>query len=89
MSGVLVIVEQQNRNGNAALSRISLEALAAGQSLAKQLGAECSAAVLGEGIAPLLAELSGKQLAKVYAAEHPLLQQYTADGMHLRAGAAH
>ena len=76
MSGVLVVVEY--RNG--AITRSSLEALAAGQSLAKQLGTDCCAAVLGEGIASLAGELSGKQLAKVFAVEHPLLQQYTADG---------
>ena len=80
MSGVLVVVEHQHRNGSPALGRVSLEALAAGQHLAKQLGVECSAAVLGEGIAPLASELSGKQLAKVYAVEHALLKQYTADG---------
>jgi electron transfer flavoprotein alpha subunit len=80
MSGVLVLVEHQERNGGPALSRVSLEALAAGQHLAKQLGVDCSAAVLGDGIAPVIAELSGKQLAKVYAVEHPLLKQYTADG---------
>jgi electron transfer flavoprotein alpha subunit len=78
MSGVLVVIE--HKNGNAALNRVSVEALAAGQALAKQLGAECSAAVLGEGIKPLAEELSGKQLARVYAVEHPLLAQYTADG---------
>ena len=76
MSGVLVVVEY--RNG--AITRSSLEALAAGQSLAKQLATDCCAAVLGEGIASLAGELSGKQLAKVFAVEHPLLQQYTADG---------
>ena len=78
MSGVLVVVE--HKNGNGALNRVSLEALAAGQALAKQLGAECSAAVLGDGITPLASELSGKKLAKVYAVEHALLQRYTADG---------
>jgi len=76
MSGVLVVVE--HRSG--ALARTSLESLAAGQSLAKQLSTDCSAVILGEGVAPLASDLSGKQLAKVYAAEHPLLQQYTADG---------
>ena len=88
MSGVLVVVEHRNGNGNGngsgngngAIARTSLEALAGGQSLAKQLGAGCSAAILGQGIAALAGELSGKQLAKVYAVEHPLLQQYTADG---------
>jgi electron transfer flavoprotein alpha subunit len=80
MTGVLVVVEHQSRNGSPALGRVSLEALAAGQQLAKQLGVECSAAVLSEGITPLATELSGKQLAKVYAVEHALLKQYTADG---------
>jgi len=76
MSGVLVIVE--HRNGT--LGRISLEALAAGQELAKMLGVECSAAVLGDGIEALAEELSGKALGKVLAVEHPLLKDYTADG---------
>ena len=84
MTGVLVVVEHQNRNGNSAPGRVSLEALAAGQHLAKQLGVECSAVVLGEGIAPIADELKGKQLAKVYAVEHALLKQYTADG-HIHA----
>ena len=73
---VLVVVEHKNGT----LSRTSLEALAAGQALAKMLGAECAAAVLGEGVAPLAGELSGKALSKVYAVEHPLLKDYTADG---------
>jgi electron transfer flavoprotein alpha subunit len=80
MSGVLVVLEQQKRSGNAALTRTSLEAFAAGQSLAKQLGMDCSAAVLGAGIAPLLETLRDKQLAKAFAVEHPLLADYTADG---------
>jgi len=85
-AGVLVVVEHRNgngngnRNGEGALSRVSLEALAAGQALAKMLGAECAAAVLGEGIAPLAGELRGKALSKVFAVEHPLLKTYTADG---------
>jgi electron transfer flavoprotein alpha subunit len=76
MSGVLVVVEQ--RYG--ILTRLSLEALAAGQRLAKQLGLDCAAAVLGEGIASVLAELTEKKLTQVFAVEHPLLRQYTADG---------
>ena len=76
MSGVLVVVEHKN----GALGRISLESITAGQTLAKMLGVECSAVLLGEGIAPLLEGLSDKNLAKVFAVEHPLLKQYTADG---------
>src|ERR1700692_1523265 len=78
MSGVLVVVE--HRNGNTALNRASLEALTAGQALAKMLSVECSAAVLGEGIATLGQELGSKQLTAVYTVEHPLLKHYTADG---------
>jgi electron transfer flavoprotein alpha subunit len=76
MSGVLVVVEA--RNG--ALSRVSLEALAAGQHLAKQLGQACSAVVLGEGVTPVVDELRAKNLAGILAVEHTLLRQYTADG---------
>lgn len=76
MSGVLVVVEHKN----GVLGRISLEALAAGQALGKMLGVDCSAAVLGEGIAPFAEDLSGRALSKVFAVEHPLLKHYTADG---------
>jgi electron transfer flavoprotein alpha subunit len=80
MSGVLVILEQQKRSGNVALGRTSFEALAAGQRLARQTGADCYAAVIGENIAPLLEELGAQQVAKIFAVEHPLLAAYTADG---------
>jgi electron transfer flavoprotein alpha subunit len=76
MSGVLVVVE--HRNG--ALSRVSFEALAAGQTLAKMLGVDCSAAVLGEGMAAFGQELGGKALSKVVVVDHALLKAYTADG---------
>jgi electron transfer flavoprotein alpha subunit len=78
MSGVLVVVE--HRNGNTALNRASLEALTAGQSLAKMVGVDCSGAVLGEGIAALGQDLGSKKLATVYTIEHALLKHYTADG---------
>jgi electron transfer flavoprotein alpha subunit len=73
MSGVLVVLEQ--RNG--ALSRMSLEALAAGNALAAKSGGECAAAVLsGAGI-----EKTGNGKAtKLYSIEHPLLEHYTSDG---------
>jgi electron transfer flavoprotein alpha subunit len=75
MRGVLVVVEHKNGT----LGRISLESIAAGQTLAKMLGVECSAILL-DAIAPLLEGLSDKNLAKVFVVEHPLLKQYTADG---------
>ena len=70
MSGVLAVMEQ--RAG--VLNRMSLEALAAGQMLAKMVGAECSAAVLGTG------GVAVSGAAKVYSVEHALLKDYTADG---------
>lgn len=78
MSGVLVVMETKG----AGWHRMSFEALAAGQTLAAELGAECSAAVLGEGaaIAGLSAELATKKLAAVWAVGDALLAQYTADG---------
>ena len=69
MSGVLVILEKTAD----ALHRISLEALAAGQELGKQLSAPVSAAVIGP--TPIDA-----QLDKVHSLEHTQLGQYTADG---------
>jgi len=76
MSGVLVILEQ--RGG--AWNRMSWEALAAAQQLAAELGGTASAAVVGQGIATLAQEAAQKKLERVYAAEHALLDPYTADG---------
>lgn len=76
MSGVLVLMEQ--RGG--AWNRMSFEALAAGQQLAKNLGTECSAVIIGNGIDALVSELAGKKLAKIFTVQHALLKNYTSDG---------
>jgi len=76
MNGVLVVMEQRGGSWN----RMSFEALAAGQQLAAKLGVDCSAAVVGDGVAALGAELGRKKLAKVFTVEHALLKEYTADG---------
>jgi electron transfer flavoprotein alpha subunit len=76
MSGVLVVMEQRGGGWN----RMSFEALAAAQQLAAKLGVECSAAVVGGEVNSLGAELASKKLAKVYAAQHDLLNSYTSDG---------
>src|ERR1035441_11089840 len=73
---ILAVMEQ--RRGQ--LHRMSFETLAAAQQFAAQLGATASAAVVGQGTAPLAAELASKQLDKVYAVEHELLGEYTPDG---------
>ena len=72
---ILVVMEQRGGEWN----RMSWETLAAGQQLGRDLGVEVSAAVLGQSIDALAAELGGKQLAKVYAVEHELLAEYTPD----------
>jgi electron transfer flavoprotein alpha subunit len=79
MSGILVVLEQ--RAGR--VSRISWEALAAGQQLAAQLDLPVSAAVVGSETEALAAEIAGHPLAKVIRVEHPLLAPYTADGFIL------
>ena len=68
---ILVILEQ--RQG--AWNRLSFETLSA----AVQMGQPVSAAVLGNGIAPLAADAASRKIEKVYAIEHPLLADYTAD----------
>src|SRR6201992_2238835 len=76
MSGVLVILE--HRGG--AYNRMSWEALAAGQQIAAASGQSLSAAIVGNDLEPLSAELTGKKLDKGYRVEHALLKNYTADG---------
>src|SRR4029077_2339019 len=73
---ILAILEQ--RAG--AWHRQSWEALAAAQQFGAELNEPVSAAVAGGDIAGLAGELAAKQLERVYAVEHGLLRDYTADG---------
>jgi len=79
MSGVWVVIEE--RDGR--VSRISWEAVAAGQKLAALTGQPANAVVLGAQTESLAAEVATKALAKVIRIEHPLLAAYTADGFTL------
>jgi len=72
---VLVVLEQTGGKWN----RMSWETLVAGQQLAAQTGAELYAAIPGSGVSALAAEAATKKCAKVYAVEHDLLKDYTAD----------
>jgi electron transfer flavoprotein alpha subunit len=72
---ILVVMEQREGVWN----RMSWETLAAAQQLAGELNTTASAAVLGQGIEALAAELTGKQLEKIYLVEHELLKEYTPD----------
>jgi electron transfer flavoprotein alpha subunit len=72
---ILAVLEQRSGQWN----RMSFETLAAAQQLARELDTSASAAVLGHGVTALAGELASKQLARIYAIEHELLQDYTPD----------
>jgi len=73
---VLAILEQQGGQWH----RMSWETLAAAQQFAAALKVPLNLAVAGSGIGALAAEAATKSAGKVYAVEHPLLGEYTADG---------
>jgi electron transfer flavoprotein alpha subunit len=79
MSGIWVVLEE--RDGH--VSRISWEAVAAGQKLAALTGLAVNAAVVGAQTEALAAEVAAKAVSKVARVEHPLLAAYTADGFTL------
>ena len=72
---ILVVVEQ--REGT--LNRVSWETLAAGQSIAAEMGWVVEAAVVGSGIGSIAGEVAAKKVERVYALESPALNPYTAD----------
>lgn len=74
-NGILVFIE--HRDG--ALSKTSLEAIAAAQSLASALGQSVTAVVPGSGVNSLAQEVAGFDLAKVIYADHEKLATYTPD----------
>jgi electron transfer flavoprotein alpha subunit len=74
-NSILVIVEQ--REGK--LNRVSWETVAAAQAIAAETGWGLEAAVFGDGIAGIAAEVAAKKVAKVYAVESPKLARYTPD----------
>jgi electron transfer flavoprotein alpha subunit len=69
---ILAVLEHQSGR----LHRMSWETLAAAQ----QLGSQVEVALIGQGIAALVQEIAAKKAERVYSIEHPLLQNYTADG---------
>jgi electron transfer flavoprotein alpha subunit len=72
---VLVVLEQNSGKWN----RMSWETLVAGQQLAGEMGTDLHAAVAGSGIGALANEAATKKCSKVYAVDHELLKDYTAD----------
>ncbi len=73
---ILAVLEQRNGSWH----RLSWETLAAANQIGRDLGLPVSAAVVGDGVGALAEEAAGRKLEKVYAVEHALLKDYTADG---------
>ena len=73
---VLAVLEQTG----GVLNPMSLETLAAAQQCVQQGGGELHAALSGHATRELAGTLANYELGKIYAVEHPLLQDYTADG---------
>ena len=73
---VLIVTEQQS----GVWHKMSWEALAAGQQVARALGKDAAACVVGSGVGNLANELAAKKLDRVYLLEHELLKAYTPDG---------
>ena len=73
---VAVILER--RGGS--WSRMSFETLAAGQKIGQELGVPVYAVVAGGDASAAASELAAFTVDKIYAIEHELLGQYTADG---------
>jgi electron transfer flavoprotein alpha subunit len=73
---VLVFIEQ--RGG--VLNRASLETVTAGQQVAATLNTAVEAVVIGAKAGEIGSDVARYGVAKVYTAEHALLDDYTADG---------
>ena len=73
---ILVIAEQ--REGK--LNRVSWETVTAAQAIAAETGWSVEAAVFGDNIGSVAAEVAGKKIGKVYAIQSPKLAHYTPDG---------
>ncbi len=70
---ILVILEQ--RQGK--LNRASWETLAAGQALSAETGWPLEAAIAGNSISDISAEIATKKVSKVHAVQSPKLEPYT------------
>jgi len=73
---ILVFLEIKNLQ----ISRISWEAMAAAHTLAEGLGLPVDVALVASSGNPIFQHIHGKRPRKVYAIDHTLLHNYTADG---------
>lgn len=79
MSILAVLEQRPSPEGRPVWNRMSWETLAAAQQFGRELKQPVSAAVLGNAIESLAAELTSRQLDKAFVVEHPLLASYTPD----------
>ena len=73
---ILVVMEQRQGKWNGA----SLETLVAAQQIASSTSGNVSVVVIGNGVAALADEITGKKVAEVLLVEHHLLEHYAPDG---------
>lgn len=73
-----ILVFLENNNGK--IHRISLEAIAAAQSIGQELGLSVGAIAIGDGADSLGSEASGLDLAEVLTVSNDHLNSYSADG---------
>lgn len=73
-----ILVYLENNNGK--IHRISLEAVAAAQSVGSELGLTVGAVAIGDGAEALASEASGLDLAEVLTVSADSLASYSADG---------
>jgi len=76
---ILTIVEQHQGK----LNRMSWEALAAAQQIAKEVSQPVAAAVLGQRVRSVAEEIAAAQVERVLLIEDPLLADYTPDAYSL------
>ena len=73
-----VLVVAEIRDGT--VKKISLEMLGEGRSIADQLGGEVQAVALGHGVADVATSLAHYGAQKIFVADDPSLENYTAEG---------
>ena len=76
MSKILVFIEHKSGN----INRTSLEAIAAAQTLGKELGLSVSAVIPGADVGDLANQIASYELEKVIVAQNDALSIYTPDG---------
>jgi len=73
---ILVVVEHKEGT----IHRMSWEAVAAGQSMAKDLDLTAGVLIMGDDVAGLAEEMSTKKMKEVLLVNHSLLSDYSSDG---------